>query len=552
MKIFTATIKNANFRYAPVLVLYIFATCGAAVALVVMNRLSGQMGEAALYENTSTLIRLLILLTGVMAVRAVFSAAATFSMARCASEVGYGLRGNFVRYFLRVPFFQVERAASGERLSLFTNDAPKAEQLVATGLFDLISDFISFVSAFVFLLILSPRFTGISFLAAIGMLILQVALAMPLQRWATRMSEKKAAFNAVVNDSLQNLSLVAAYNLEELLEARYMHVYGQYFAALKKFAVSLGIMVGSMMAILMSPLIVIFTILAFAVIGGEMTLAEFIAFVTTVTIASGSVMMLAQNVGRLAEAMAGAKRLHENTDFPLENTAETDTLTPQITGDITFNNVSFAYNAEDETPTYALENASFTIRGGSRVAIVGASGSGKSTILKLLLGLYRPTAGSITINGQDISQGDGMRGLRASCAYVPQDSFLFPVSIGENIAAGGEIRLADMEKACAQAGILDFIQSLPDQFNGTLTEAADNISGGQRQRLAMARAFYKNAPIILFDEATASLDPATEAAVLAGFAEATRGKTVIMVAHRPQAIAACDVVIHVSEGRITA
>jgi ABC-type multidrug transport system fused ATPase/permease subunit len=197
-----------------------------------------------------------------------------------------------------------------------------------------------------------------------------------------------------------------------------------------------------------------------------------------------------------------------------------------------------------------LEDVNLSIKAGSKMAIVGGSGSGKSTMLKLLLGLYEPTKGEIAINNKattTYTKAD----LRNIFAYVPQDSFLFPESIGKNITLENEIAdMARLEKACAEAGILDFINSLPDGLNSILTEGADNISGGQRQRIAMARAFYKNAPVILFDEATSSLDPATEAAILSSFANVAAGKTVIMVAHRPMAIAACDVIIVMENGKV--
>jgi ABC-type bacteriocin/lantibiotic exporter with double-glycine peptidase domain len=210
--------------------------------------------------------------------------------------------------------------------------------------------------------------------------------------------------------------------------------------------------------------------------------------------------------------------------------------------------VSFAYG---EDLPLALDSVSFNITPGSRIAFVGGSGSGKSTVLKLLLGLYEPDQGKITISRTDASSL-AKNSLRDVFAYVPQDSFLFPESIGKNIAGAREVDMARLEKAAANAGILDFIKSLPDGFDGVLSEAADNISGGQRQRIALARAFYKDAPVILFDEATAALDPATEAKILESLEGAASDKTIIMVAHRTKAIAACDLIVVMDGGKISA
>jgi len=555
MKAFFTTLKRTKLRYSTVILPFIFVSIVASIGAVVMNLLSGEMSEAALQGDIDALIRFILFITGVLVVRAGASAATILIGARFSAKAGYKLRELFINHFLQVPFAKLEKTASGENLSIYSNDIPRSESLVASGILRLIANFIYFVSAFVFLIIISPAFTGILFLAAIGMLGLQLLLSLPIQKWTVKLSEEEAKFNAVVNDSLQNLSVVVAYSLDKVLEARYVNVYGNFFTVLKRLAKVLAFTVGTMMAVLFSPLIVIVIVLAIATIDGNMTLVEFIAFSTTVMIAAGGLTSIAQTIGSLAQSAAGAKRLMDNTaDAPevLESSAP-----ESVNGTISFKNVTFAYGeAENEEADVklALDDVSFDIAPGSKIAIVGGSGSGKSTILKLLLGLYEPTNGEITIGGKDAA-AFAKGSLRNAFAYVPQDSFLFPESIGRNITLedSADANFSDMprlEKACAEAGILDFINTLPDRFGGVLTESADNISGGQRQRIAMARAFYKNAPVILFDEATSSLDPATEATVLDSLATAAHNKTVIIVAHRESAIAACDTIITMEDGKV--
>jgi len=539
MKTFSTTLRNTGLKYRGFMLFYVIASIIASVGLVIMNRLSGEMSQAAADGDTDVLAWFLLLITGIMLLRALAAAVSTLFLARFSAAAGYKLREHFIRCFLYSSFAEAEKAGSGESLSIYSNDIPNAESFISSGLLALIADFISFVSAFVFLIILSPAFTGVLFLAAIGMLVIQLLLSFPIQKWSVRRSEESARFNAVVNDSLQNLSVVAAYSLEDVLEKRYIEAYNKYFSVTKKFARASALLIGMMLSSMFSPLIVIFIVLANAVIGGNMTLAEFIAFVTTIMVAAAGIMQVAQHVGRLAKFSAGAKRLNENTAAKSEE-LESGT-TPDISPiSISFKNVSFTYS---EDATNALTDASFDIVSGSKIAITGESGSGKSTILKLLLGLYEPTSGEILINGQstaNFTKAD----LRNLFAYVPQDSFLFPHSIGKNITLEDEISdMPRLEKACSDAGILDFINTLPGRFDGVLSESADNISGGQRQRIAMARAFYKNAPIILFDEATSSLDPATEAAILKSLESAAAEKTIIMVAHRTSAVKACDKII---------
>jgi len=548
MKTILTTMKKTEMRFKGFMALYALLATVTTIGLLIINRLTGEISEAAVMGDTGIIFRLFIFITGVTVLRAASAAINTIMMAKYSAKAGYKLRAHFINYFLRIPFSTLEKAGSGESLSIYSNDIPVAVQLVTSGLLTAFEDFVGFAASFVFMILISPSFTGVLLIAAVGMLVMQALFALPLNKMSVKISEKKAEFNAVANDSLQNLNTIAAYSLEDVLEERYLKSYYSYFAVIKRFALYLGFIIGSMMAVLMSPLIVVFVVLANGVISGAMTLAEFVAFVTTVIIAAGSITQLAQNASRIAQLMAGAKRLNDNTATPLEEEVAENSQTEEHAA-IIFDNVSFAYS-EDSPP--ALENVSFSATAGEKIAVVGSSGSGKSTMLKLLLGLYKPTAGEICINDKNIAELPKST-LRNYFAYVPQGSFLFPESIAQNITLKPNISdMPRLTKAARDTGILDFVNNLPDGFNSVLSEAAGNISGGERQRIAMARAFYKDAPVILFDEATSALDPATEAAVLENLQAAMAEKTVIMVAHRAKAIAICDTIIVMDGGKVSA
>jgi subfamily B ATP-binding cassette protein HlyB/CyaB len=225
----------------------------------------------------------------------------------------------------------------------------------------------------------------------------------------------------------------------------------------------------------------------------------------------------------------------------------TGQLAPTIHGDVEFEDVTFHYPG---SPTAALKEISFTISAGQVVGIVGRSGSGKTTITRLLQGLYMPQAGLIKIDGQDLKELD-LAHLRTRIGVVLQENFLFRGTVRENIAVTKPTASLDEVVRVAQiSGAHEFIQRLPHGYSTILEESAANLSGGQRQRLAIARALIHDPPILVFDEATSSLDPESEAVIQQHLGAISRGRTIIIITHRLSFVARADAIIVVDQGRI--
>ena len=543
----STVMKRNGIRCRGFMVFYVISAIVFSVAIVGTTQLRGALGEAAYYGDSNTLFRLLGLLTAITIVRAANSFIRVHFRARFEANVGFNLRENFMKYFLRVPFTTFEKAGSGESLSIFQNDLRWARVLIGRAAWDMLEDMIYLVAIFTFMFMISPFLTVILIATIPVLAMLQMMSSIPIQKRQTVMSEERANFNAVVNDSLQNISTIASYSLEELLEERYLTAYDKFFVAFKGFMLTLLPLLSFGFVAACIPLSIINVLAALHVINGYISLSDFIAFTTITLLTVEWVASLAERFNNVQTGVANAKRLLESTAEELENIEIGETINREAPISITFKVVSFKYN-EDSLP--AVDSVTFSIKPGSRVAFVGGSGSGKSTLLKLLMGLYTPASGEILITGES-TEKLSKSSLRDIFAYVPQDSFLFPESIGENITLEPTFSdIARLEKAASDAGILDFVKTLPDKWDSILQESSENVSGGQRQRIAVARAFYKNAPVILFDEATSALDPATEAAILKSFENVARGKTVIMVAHRPSAIAACDEIIVMENGKV--
>lgn len=213
---------------------------------------------------------------------------------------------------------------------------------------------------------------------------------------------------------------------------------------------------------------------------------------------------------------------------------------------IVFDQVSFSY---EESGDWALQEAEFSIRAGERVALVGESGAGKTTIANLLLRFIRPDSGSIRINGQlldEIYDEDWL----SQVAYVPQSPHLFSGTVADNITLGKDCSLDDVQRAAKQAGAHLFIERLPQGYQTLVGEGGRGLSGGERQRLAIARAFLLEAPLILLDEATASLDPQSESSISEALENLFAGRTVIIIAHRLSTVLRADRIIVLERGRV--
>jgi len=578
MKLTFQTLAKFNLRYKGFLTFYLLAAFIISVVSVFMMRLIGDMGQAAVNMDMNVLLRFFGFVTLLMIIQAIASALSALTIGRFAGKAGYRFREDFVRFFLRKPFAAYEGTKSGEALSVYQNDLPSAVQLVSNAGIRMIADIILLLVTFAYMIYLNWWLTLIYFASFPVLIIVQVLLATPIQKKQQAILEKTADMNAIANDSFQNTSTIIAYSLEKTMLTRLRNSFEILIDANKNAARSFLFLILAGILASLSPMLIIIAVAASQVIAGNMNIAEWIAFTALAGEAGSWLTMLSQRQNQVQTASAGVNRLEGLMSGEPEDVDSGITLAPQRGGlglnsegsVISWENIKFTYapvgvpasdvppptdslespETEPTAPKFALDDVSFEIKKGSRVAFVGGSGSGKSTVLKLLLGLYKPTEGNIKIMGANIND-ISLSSLRDSYAYVPQDSYLFPESILSNITGETEISdLPRLEKACRDAGILDFIKSLPDGFNTILNEAAENVSGGQKQRIALARAFYRDAPVILFDEATSALDPTTEAEVLNSFCSLSRDKTVLMVAHRPKAIDFCDQIFVMENGKI--
>jgi ATP-binding cassette subfamily B protein len=368
------------------------------------------------------------------------------------------------------------------------------------------------------------------------------------KKWQRRLMEESAELESQLVESLNAVGTIKRFGLEpfanDKTEGRFVTLLRSIY---KTSIYSLYIGTGSEFFTRLFTIILLWAG-SYFVIQRELSPGELLSFYALVGYFTGPASSLIGANKSIQDALIAADRLFEIIDLETESSNENKLeLTPELIGDINFSNVTFRYG----TRTTVFEALKLNIKKGDSTAIVGESGSGKSTLLSLLQNLYPLKEGNITIGGLDL-QHISNRSLRQMVGVVPQQIDLFRGTITDNIAVGDyEPDMQKVLQLSKMLGINEFVEQLPNTYNSIVSEQGVNLSGGQRQRLAIARALYRNPEILILDEATSSLDPASEQKVqdtLNWFK--AQNKTVIIIAHRLTTIKNCDKILVLHKGKL--
>ena len=373
-----------------------------------------------------------------------------------------------------------------------------------------------------------------------------IALGNSIRGRAKKAQQQIGEVTALVSEGLQSARVVKAYGLETYQKDRarlgfaersrlFLRVLSQRAAVDPILEVVGGIAIAALLGFV-----------SFRIAAGTNTLGDLLGIIGLIGVAAPEVRALGSITAVAQEGAAAADRVYDIVDAPATVTDQPNAITvDDMTGVISFRDVAFSY----PDGTVALSGLNFSVQAGETVALVGPSGAGKSTVFNLLLRLYDPTRGSVSVDEHNIRDVNA-NSLRAATALVSQDTALFDDTIGANIALG---RLGaeqdDIEAAAKAANAHDFILDMPGGYGADAGEMGRNLSGGQRQRVALARAILRDAPILLLDEATSALDAESEAKVQQTLAEFAKDRTTLIIAHRLSTVRAADRIIVLEDGR---
>ncbi len=491
---------------------------------------------------------------GVMGALFAASALLTLFQGRIAAKLSQDtvrmLRRDLFDKIARLPVRYLDTHAHGDLMSRMTNDAENISNAVAQSVTTLISALLTLVGALAMMLYYSPLLAAVAVLAVPTTIAVSNLLTKWMRKYYINQQRSLGILNGQVEEMVTGYRTVVAYGREE--EA--ISAFAQTSGKLRDYTIRARVW-GSIMGPLMN-FIGNFQYVLLAGLGGWMMLGGN----TRITIGSIQAMlqyskkfshpinMIATQFATLLTALAGAERIFAVMDEPRETDAGADTaLTAQkMRGDIAFEHVSFGYEKGEPV----LRDLDLAVKAGQKIAIVGATGSGKTTIVNLLTRFYELDGGRITIDGEDITALPKAQ-LRGAIAIVLQDTVLFSDTIRANIRYGRLDATDAQVRAAADTAMADrFIERLPEGYDTMLAEGGSNLSQGQRQLLAIARAVLADPKILILDEATSSVDTRTEMKIQQAMVNLMRGRTSLIIAHRLSTIRDADRIVVVSGGRI--
>ncbi|XVU23412.1 ABC transporter ATP-binding protein [Actinoplanes sp. CA-054009] len=503
--------------------------------------------DDAVVDRTGDLTKYVWWIVGLALVQGLINYLARLYLLRTAYEMEYDLRNIVYSHLVRMPFGFYDRVQTGELMSRSGSDIRAVQMYLSFGPSILVQCLIAVVAFGLMLSINVPlAIVAMVTMPIIGVLGVSMRKAIFPVSWLIQ--ARLAQLATVVDENIQGVRIVKAFaaegrQLRSLAEsadrirwayrqdARIRSRWNPLLDNLPRLGLALVLLVGGLM-----------------VIDGHTTVGTIVAFNSYILMLQPPFRMLGMMIMMGQRASASARRIYEILDTPSDVVDGPDPVDVPLRGDLAFEDVVFAY----PNGTVALEGLNLRIRPGETVAVVGGTGSGKSTLGRLAARFYDVTSGRVTIDGHDV-RDLSLASLREQVGIVPDEPFLFSLSIHDNVAYGRpHASRDDVVAAAVAAGADEFIRNLPEGYDTVVGERGYTLSGGQRQRVAIARALLVNPPILVLDDATSAIDVTVEQMIHSSLRDKMRGRTTLIVAHRLSTISLAERVVLMADGRVIA
>ncbi|WP_435357198.1 ABC transporter ATP-binding protein [Emticicia sp. SJ17W-69] len=493
--------------------------------------------------NEVTLLFIVLLL-----LQATFSFLRVYTFTQVSEKSMRDLRRELYTKIITLPITFFEKSRVGELMSRITSDVTQLQDVLSITLAELFRQVFTLVGGIILISLLSSKLTLFMLSTFPFLVVAAIIFGRFIRKNSKKVQDELAQTNIIVEETLQSVNVVKAFTNERLEVSRYSTSIQRVVEYALKAATFRGGFISFIILVLFGGVVGVVWYGGNLVLSGELAFQDLFTFILYTGFIGGSVGGLGDMYAQIQRTIGASERVLEIIDEKSEVDVARKLNFKKAAGNISFENVGFSYPSRPDVTV--LKDISLDIKAGEKIAIVGHSGAGKSTIVQLLMKLYPLNKGKILVDGQNIEPQD-VTELRSNIAIVPQEVMLFGGTIFENIAYGKpNATETEVFEAARKANALEFVESFPEKFQTIVGERGVKLSGGQRQRVAIARAILKDPSILLLDEATSALDSESEKLVQDALDELMKNRTTIIIAHRLATIRNVDTIYVLKDGEI--
>jgi ATP-binding cassette subfamily B protein len=509
------------------------------------DTISAGIGESATMDMDAV-TRYVLILAGLYLLTAIMRSISSILTPSASEYNGNVMRKDMARKLSRIPLGYLDKLRTGDIMSRFTNDTGSIRNQSASSISNIITAITMIVGSLVMMLYTEWHLALIAIVPAIIGFFLTLTIVRRSQKYFVRQSQDLGKINTLVEETYYGIDIVNAYNGRKDVRDEFIEVNNDLYSSALKSRFLTSLMPQTMGFISNISYVIVCVVGSILILDGYMGYGSIVAFIIYVKEFSDPLERLSNSISNMQSVAASAERVFEFLDAPeLSNEDDKADMPAKVEGRVEFKDVHFSYEPGKEI----IHGLNLTVEPGQKIAIVGPTGSGKTTIANLLMRFYETDSGDIVVDG--ISLRDIKRSqVHEMFCMVLQDTWLFNGTIRENITFNRtDVSDEELRTACEAVGIDAYIRSLPDGYDTVLNDA-DSLSAGQRQQLTIARALVRDAPLLILDEATSSVDTRTEKRIQNAMDSLMKGRTSFVIAHRLSTIKDADLILVVKKGSV--
>lgn len=545
---YLAAVFKFMLPYKGLFVLGLISLALSTLTLLSFPRLSGELLDVATGKGKyfNSLNHVALALLGILFIQSIFSFIRVYTFSIVSEKGMADVRRSVYQKIIWLPMSFFDSRRVGELMSRITADVGTLQDTFSLTLAEFLRQMLTLIFGVIIIFLLAPALAGFMLLTFPVLVIAALVFGKYIRKLSKQTQDKLAEANVVVEESLQSIAIVKAFTSELFEINRYTQALRDVVGVTLRSARYRGLFISFIIFALFGGIVAVGWYGAVLVQSNSLSVGELFSFIFYTSFIGFSIAGLGDIYTQLQRSIGASERVLEI--LHQKDEAEKISNPVSLKGEITFQNVSFSYPSRADFSV--LKDLNFHIKAGEKVALVGQSGSGKSTIINLLMRFYPVKQGNILIDHRSVSDFN-LSAYRQNLGVVPQEVLLFGGTIKENIRYGKpDATDQEIYEAARKANAFEFIESFPEKFETRVGERGVKLSGGQRQRIAIARAILKNPTILILDEATSSLDAHSEVLVQEALEKLMEGRTSIIIAHRLSTIKKADRIFVIQQGQL--